>query len=540
MADTQLHSTEHYAIMDDEPECDLHDFELSYVDEEYDDNDDPDLSYILDGRMDPKENQFYILGTLIVRVAGARELKVCCVFIYIEDQCIIKKASVNIFLVLKSTQPMITGGLSNLFSSSNSMIDHSRSKSNTFRTQQPSIHRTRKFMDKGSSNPYAILRFGNQTQRTTVAPSTIDPVWPREEQYYFDLSLPVMHLTHNSMVPMDDEKKNTTFRHSTQRPVVPIVHISLYHAENYQSEYSEKKKKGNTSTATHDNKQSQDPLLGYTTLDVSSILLGKQTCIDEWLSLHVGHEAEESLSTRGWVRLICEYEPTDIPPRPGDMCRFTSLVHPYDIYPLSVSNSFRVDDIIGDDVYISFRTYPENWLSTCKVHRFMVLCEQRHQTAVERYQDEIIQVAEKLIHSPMITVIQEKVEHLPEEGILSLGMETITKSIGLVGRWYQNGISTAVDDVIHVTNWDGRFNPRMDDGDSMMRSHEGDMDFEDDMNQDLSYDDSNHDGVIEEDEDDNRPKLPNCPITGQPMKHPVVAADGVRSFFFYYNISYST
>ena len=58
-------------LLSDEPECNLVDLELSYIDEE-----DQDLSYILDGHMDPKENHSYILGTLIVRVAGARDLKV--------------------------------------------------------------------------------------------------------------------------------------------------------------------------------------------------------------------------------------------------------------------------------------------------------------------------------------------------------------------------------------------------------------------------------------------------------------------------------
>jgi hypothetical protein len=64
-------------LLSDDPECNLQDFDLSYVDEDGMDLLDEDLNYVLDGRMDPKENQSYILGTLIVRVAGARELKVC-------------------------------------------------------------------------------------------------------------------------------------------------------------------------------------------------------------------------------------------------------------------------------------------------------------------------------------------------------------------------------------------------------------------------------------------------------------------------------
>ena len=388
---------------------------------------------------------------------------------------------------------MTAGGLGNLFAAHSDSRFKSHSRTQTSR---------RKLIDKGSSNPYAILRFGSQSQRTSVVAETTDPIWPREEQFYLDLSLPVMKLTH------PNEEKDRKMKAIISHHHPPKLHISLHHADNYKVEYSEKIKKEPPS------KPSNDPLLGCASMDVSSILHGKKACLDEWLTL-VGDTDSEA----GQVRLICEYEPTDAPPRPGDLCRFTSLVNPRDVYPLSVSNTFRVDDVIEDYVYISSRTRPENWLSTCRVHRFMILCEHRHQTAVERYQDEILQVAEKLVYSPMVSVLNEKIERLPEEGVLSLGIETVTKGIGLLGRWYHNGLCTAVEDVIHVTNWDGRFNPRVDRQGESVIDIEG-FSLEDESN--LSYDED--DGGME----DGGVKLPNCPITGLPMKNPVVAADGVR------------
>jgi hypothetical protein len=49
----------------------------------------------------------------------------------------------------------------------------------------------------GGTNPYASVKFGNSTQRSSEVFDTLDPVWPRQETMFMDVSLPMSQLTHS-------------------------------------------------------------------------------------------------------------------------------------------------------------------------------------------------------------------------------------------------------------------------------------------------------------------------------------------------------
>ena len=52
---------------------------------------------------------------------------------------------------------------------------------------------------RGTANPYASVKFGNSTQRTSEVFDSLDPTWPRNEAMFMEVSLPVEELTHPTM-----------------------------------------------------------------------------------------------------------------------------------------------------------------------------------------------------------------------------------------------------------------------------------------------------------------------------------------------------
>ena len=93
-----------------------------------------------------KDRDPYILGTLIVRIVAARDLDA------------VEKG----------------GGLGNLLFGGAGKDRTSRSTNKGF----------------GTANPYAAVRYGNTTQRTSEQYGTTDPIWPRSEIMYMDVTHP--------------------------------------------------------------------------------------------------------------------------------------------------------------------------------------------------------------------------------------------------------------------------------------------------------------------------------------------------------------
>lgn len=396
---------------------------------------------------------------------------------------------------------------------------------------------------KGTANPYASVRFGRTTQRTSEAYDTTDPIWPRGEAMYMD----VTHAAWETAIlgtasgkmdgssqkqhdPGDPPKKavasaaatvvvkpvskasygaaNTASPDVFRAPPKPILTIAVFHA----SEVGRINK-----FPTKGSGDSDDTFLGMASVDLTHVLTGKVGTSDLWLPL-LG-----SNSSRASVRIICEYETSDSPPVAGDVVRFTDFCHPADLYPaVRAGRAYTVQESDGDDVLIAY-TSTEGWVSTFLVHRFMLICVLRHHSVVDICQDELSSIRERISYSPMVHAVQATVERVPDDGLLYVGVDAVKNGVSLLARWWENGIEATAQDLTFATNWDGRHNPSTtdslatisldtDDDDTNVGNNPGSTD------------------VVETDDDrlglDPLPNMPPCPITGEPMRNPVVAADG--------------
>jgi len=186
----------------------------------------------------------------------------------------------------------------------------------------------------------------------------------------------------------------------------------------------------------------------------------------------------------------------------------------------------------------------------------MFISVERHTTAIERYQEELVEIVSKVVSSPAAHVVQRTVKRLPEEGILYMGLEASMAGFGLAGRWLKGGVGTIVGDIVYATNLDGKSgttnNHENGNGIAMdSDGHDSDnlsitsyglelddtIDVDDDLSLDLggdslsstvaSGDETNSKSLKSASTSASKPlSMPCCPISGQPMKEPVVAADG--------------
>jgi len=386
----------------------------------------------------------------------------------------------------------------------------------------------------GTSNPYASVRFNESTQRTTEVYDTVDPIWPRGETMFMDVSLPLSKVTHGkynefiqgvppaaaaaaaaASVPTPEEPEDEDV--SIQKP---ILTVAMFHAMAYNNSEKYPAKKQQTSTGDSD-----EPFLGMTSLDVTPLLTGKAVTLDKWLPLtgmaNDDKHASVSRRRRGTVRIVVEYEASDPPPRPGDIVRFSRFCDAADLYPVPPCEAYRVEEVNSDNVIMSYTT-SEGWLCSFQAHRFMLICEERHQGAVEICQEELASVAERLGQSALIQTVTETVERLPQEGLVSVGVDAVRGGASLLERWLKGGVETALQDVVYATNWDGRHNingqPVSNQAESPASvtpaERVGRLKVPDDEDDE------------EEEQGDALPGMPCCPITGEPMINPVVAADG--------------
>ena len=385
---------------------------------------------------------------------------------------------------------------------------------------------------KGTANPYASVKFANTTQRTSEVFDTLDPIWPRQEAMFMDVSLPRSELTlpqqpaNEGSGASSDCPNHSAAALPTDTPkIVPkafkrpnaVVSVALFHASEVGKTHKYPTKGGDGYTGDSD-----DSFLGMASVDLTQLFTGLRQNFDEWLPLS-GTE-----HSSGTVRVVCEYEPSDAPIRVGDFCRFTSYCHPADLFPLTPGNCYQVAGVNGDNVILSYES-PEGWVCSFQAHRYALLCEERHHGAVEFCQDELASVTERLSHSPMVRTVAETVERVAVDGLLSVGNDIVHGGLSLFGRWLDGGLETAISDVAHATNWDGRFNPNEVDG----------LESPSTGTPAVASDEPAANGkpvVDEEDKLDSTaavakdatplPNMPSCPITGEPMIDPVVASDG--------------
>jgi hypothetical protein len=305
----------------------------------------------------------------------------------------------------------------------------------------------------------------------------------------------------------------------------PILTVAMFHAMAYDNSEKYPTKKQQMSSGDSD-----EPFLGMTSLDVTPLLTGKAVTLDKWLPLtgmsndsNDRHSASSRRKRRGTVRIVVEYEASDPPPRPGDVVRFSRFCDAADLYPVPPCDAYRVEEVNSDNVILSYTT-PEGWLCSFQAHRFMLICEERHQGAVEIAQESVASIAERLGQSPLIHTVVETVDRLPQEGIVSVGVDAVRGGASLLERWLKGGVETVAHDVVFATNWDGRFSntPGGPAGSAQQAQTPASVAPSDRVGRLKVPDDEDDD----EDQGDALPGMPCCPITGEPMINPVVAADG--------------
>ena len=521
-----------------------------------------------------EEEEDYILGTLIVRVVAARDL----------TAVLPDKGGIGNLLGLNASQRR--GGSSRIKNS------HKRGGG-----------------DGGGANPYASVRFGKSTQRSSQVFDTTDPIWPRGENMFLDVTHPVRirPLSSNSASsphtdvaidasatavpavkqqqqplpshPGDPPKKPKPFTTSSlkytqggkgetgrPKPKRPILAVAIFHANEKGDLYNPSKVSKSSSG------DSDDVFLGMAAVDVTTLLTGKETSLDAWLPLSGGpSNNKSSTSQSGSVRIVCEYESSDTAPRPGDMVRFTGYCHPSDLYPLHHHRLYKVvEDLeleldrnthnthnrlpnFDNENYVTISyTTTEGWVCRTVAHRFMLMCEERTQAALlEVYHDGIVTFGQRLSRSPLAQTLQDSLQRLPDEGLVPLGVAALQGGGALFQRWLRDGVGTMLQDIVHATNMDGHNDPSADERLAETNGEE----FYEAMEQEgaspssgSSLDAFRNTSESSLDmmksgsgssEDEVRPiaaaaatttaalpNMPSCPITGEPMQDPVVAADG--------------
>jgi hypothetical protein len=362
----------------------------------------------------------------------------------------------------------------------------------------------------GTANPYASVKFGNSAQRSSEVFDTLDPIWPRQETMFMDVSLPLSELTHpEPPSAARDEAESLPQKDSSYKKPPTVLTVALFHTPEIGKVNKYPTKGGALSG------DSDDLFLGMASVDLTRLFTGRDHTLDSWLEL------SGTQTSRGSVRIVCEYEATDPPPRAGDYCRFTRYCHPRDLFPLEPGSPYRVSGVDKDAVMISYKSQ-EGWICSFEAHRYMLVCEERHHSAVESAQDELASLAERLAHSPLVHAVTETAERVAVDGLLSVGEEIVHGGFSLLDRWFSGGFETIFNDVTHATNLDGRHNP--DSGQSLDLPEMGSsvsLDAKSDTDE-ATY----NDAVKEEEPGQALPNMPCCPITGEPMVDPVVAADG--------------
>ncbi len=456
----------------------LPDPDVDFADLDEQDNSDDPTAFVKPGKKEGVEKKGslvqnvpqYILGTLVVRVVAARDL-----------------------------EPIQKGGLG-----------------------QVVFGNGKRASGSGTANPYASVKFGESTQRSSEVYDTLDPIWPRQEAMFMDVSLPASHIAHSDAADtMSFETENPPESNIYKKPTTMLT-VALFHA----AEVGRTNKYPNKGSLSGD---SNDMFMGMASINLQRLLTGRDHTFDGWLQLS-GTE-----TSRGSVRVVCEYEPSDPPPRPGDYCRFTRYCSPRDLYPLKCGRQYRIAEVNGDNVLISYTT-SEGWVCSFQAHRFMLICEERHHSTVEVAQDEFASMAERLSHSPLVHSISNTVERVAVDGLLSVGEEVVQKGFSLFNRWFTGGVEIILGDVTDATNWDGRHNPDVSerlDLPNLRAAHAEEDDDATGGNATNDYEDMMDSKpaavsqvALPSLEPEPLPNMPSCPITGFPMIDPVVAADG--------------
>ena len=403
----------------------------------------------------------------------------------------------------------------------------------------------------GSVNPYCSVRFGKSTQRSSEVFAASDPVWPRQETMFMDVALPESRVCHPKVEqPLQDGEDDNHHTVAVASASYPSSSTADNHDNVVDDPYAKYQKPNNTllTVALFHTQEigrnvynfsglltgdSDDVFLGVASIDLTRLFTGKVSTIDKWLPLQgtAAHKDSDSHNhaAPAMVRVCCEYEPSDVPPRHGDICRFTSFCHPKDLFPLEPGRPYKVEQVLPNDIVMLSYESPEKWILTFEAHRNMLICEERHVSMLDTAQDELHTFQERLAYSPMLATVTETAGRVQDDGVVGVAEDIAKNTFGLLDRWIKGGVDTVIGDLQHATNFDGRHNPEttnpLDLPSPMASSQDGAPSV-----QPLEQDEDPGPYLVEDhedtEEDEVNPYMPPCPITGFPMHDAVVAADG--------------
>eukprot|EP00533_Pseudo-nitzschia_delicatissima_P000737 CAMPEP_0116077856 /NCGR_PEP_ID=MMETSP0327-20121206/287_1 /TAXON_ID=44447 /ORGANISM="Pseudo-nitzschia delicatissima, Strain B596" /LENGTH=552 /DNA_ID=CAMNT_0003568353 /DNA_START=228 /DNA_END=1886 /DNA_ORIENTATION=+ len=397
-------------------------------------------------------------------------------------------------------------------------------------------------------NPYASVKFGKTTQRTSDLYSTVNPVWPRDEVFFMDVSLPVSQLTHSpesstseeaaSSLPKNDNSDNSAALledpySNYEKPENTMLTVAIFHNETGNT-----KRKQKVADEKGVSGDSDDAFLGMASIDLTRLFTGKVAELDEWLPLTGTSTNNEDRRNSDYqssmkegrraaaVRIVCEYEVSDVPPNPGDVCRFTRFCHPQDLYPLEPARPYKVEQAPnnGDIVHLMYES-KEGWVLSFQAHKNMLICEERHVSALDTAQTELQTIGERLSVSPLVTTVTKELQKVADEGVVGLAQGIVSGSAFLFDRWFKGGVDTVIQDLQDVTNLDGRHSADTEQHLDLVSPTSSSASLEEEKEEEdlgaLSIEDS-----FPDEDAEALPNMPACPITGFPMVNPVVAADG--------------
>ena len=403
-----------------------------------------------------------------------------------------------------------------------------------------------------SQQVYARIEFKRQTalSGTAVEHTNGDYYWSRGDSTYFDVTCPSYRADslgqHKSTKgsPNPSSPKKPCSDATEQKQMSNLIELNFF------AKTGSMNKRGGKPMQLPD-----DYFIGQCSIQVTPILSGKIPYFDEYCTIFNDCDMAAE-SEAGRVRVILEYEPLDPPPRPGDVCCFANIFQASELYPIphrTISNTvrpvassasmstlstksssssansrssvttvtsqpktYRVEEVIGDHVVLSYET-PERWLCTFEVHRYLLFTVERHQAVVEKAKEHVLDFVDNISQSPMIESLAHTIDKIPDEGLVYVSADVVEGGIGLAGKWWESGIQGAVEDIVDATNLDGRYCHYSISDEEEEEESLGDEDGESKV---ATYKNS------EDDVAEPIPGMPNCPITGTPMIHPVVAADG--------------
>ena len=503
-----------------------------------DDDDDLDEMY----RIDDEGGEDYILGSLMVRILQGKHLRL---------------------------NPN-SGGIGG-FLSKHRRIRHAS------RTSASPASGGNLTPSANSQHVYARMAFKGQVQLsgTAVEHTHGDYHWSRGDSTYFDVTCPANFVRQHKSTkdepsapssakkPCSDAATGQQQQQQQQQQQLP----NLIELKFYAKTGSTNKRCGKPKQLPVKETDIDDYFIGQCSIQVTRILSGKIPYFDEYCTLYNGSDTAAQ-SEAGRVRVILEYEPLDPPPRPGDVCCFSSLFQAQasELFPIphrTISNTvrpvasstsmstlstksssstensrstvatvtsrpktYRVEEVVGDHVVLSYDT-PENWLCTFEVHRYLLFTVERHQAVVEKAKEHVLDFVDNISQSPMIESLALTIDKIPDEGLVYVSADVVGGGIGLAGKWWESGIQAAVEDIVDATNLDGRY------------CHYSISDEEEEEEEEESFGDEDETeskvqpqarvAAYKNSEDDGTepiPGMPACPITGTPMIQPVVAADG--------------